>query len=122
MEQPTRHALTIQSEAAFVTGWGAGNIVSDPLRGSAAEDLAAQGFGTLRARPLDDQAVVGRGVYRTGSYRVVMRRSLGASGGHAVSFVPGATVPVAFAVWNGSAGDRDGKKSITIWQELRLEP
>jgi hypothetical protein len=30
-------------------------------------------------------------------------------------------VPVAFAVWNGSAGDRDGKKSVTIWQELLLE-
>jgi hypothetical protein len=25
---------------------------------------------------------------------------------------------VSFAVWNGSAGDRDGKKSVTIWQEL----
>jgi mono/diheme cytochrome c family protein len=122
MEQPTRHALTIQSDATFVTGWGAGNIVSDPLRGSAAEDLSAQGFGTLRARPWDDQAVVGRGVYRTGSYRVVMRRSLRASGTHAVSFAPGTTVPVGFAVWNGSAGDRDGKKSVTIWQELWLEP
>jgi hypothetical protein len=29
-------------------------------------------------------------------------------------------VPVAFAVWNGSAGDRDGKKSVTIWQDLKI--
>jgi hypothetical protein len=29
---------------------------------------------------------------------------------------------VGFAVWNGSAGDRDGKKSVTIWQDLVLEP
>jgi hypothetical protein len=29
---------------------------------------------------------------------------------------------VGFAVWNGSAGDRDGKKSVTIWQELVLAP
>jgi hypothetical protein len=29
-------------------------------------------------------------------------------------------VPVAFAVWNGSAGDRDGKKSVTIWQDLNI--
>jgi hypothetical protein len=122
MEQPTRHALTIQSDAAFITGWGAGNIVSDPVRPSAAEDLVAQGFGTLRARPPDDQAVNARGVYRTGSYRVVLRRALGASGSQAVSFRPGIMVPVAFAVWNGSAGDRDGKKSVTIWQELWLEP
>jgi hypothetical protein len=31
-------------------------------------------------------------------------------------------VPVAFAVWNGSAGDRDGKKSVSIWQELVIAP
>jgi hypothetical protein len=28
---------------------------------------------------------------------------------------------IAFAVWNGSAGDRDGKKSVTIWQELVIQ-
>ncbi len=122
MEQPTRHALTIQSEAAFITGWGAGNIVSDPVRASAGEDLAAQGFGTLRARPLDDQAVNAQGVYRTGTYRVVLRRALRGSGERAVSLGPGSMVPVGFAVWNGSAGDRDGKKSVTIWQELWIEP
>jgi DMSO reductase family type II enzyme heme b subunit len=37
-----------------------------------------------------------------------------------VALQPGSTVPVAFAVWNGSAGDRDGKKSVTIWQDLKL--
>jgi len=35
-----------------------------------------------------------------------------------LDFVPGQTVRVAFAVWNGRAGDRDGKKSVTIWQDL----
>jgi DMSO reductase family type II enzyme heme b subunit len=53
---------------------------------------------------------------------VVLRRALAATGEQAVRLVPGQTVPVAFAVWNGSAGDRDGKKSVTIWQDLRLEP
>jgi hypothetical protein len=38
-----------------------------------------------------------------------------------VRLSPGVRVPVAFAIWNGSAGDRDGKKSVTIWQELMLE-
>jgi hypothetical protein len=57
VEQPTRHALTLQSDPTFVTGWGAGNIVSDPQRKSAVEDLAAQGFGTLRARPRIEQKI-----------------------------------------------------------------
>ncbi len=122
VEQPTRQALTLGSDPTFVTGWGAGNIVSDPSRGSPAEDLTAQGFGTLRARPRADQTVDARGVYGTGGYRVIFRRDLARRGEGAVALPPGTTIPVGFAVWNGSAGDRDGKKSVTIWQELWLEP
>jgi mono/diheme cytochrome c family protein len=122
VEQPTRHALTLGSDPTFVTGWGAGNIVSDPLRPSPAEDLVAHGFGTLKARPRGDQAVDARGVYTTGTYRVMFRRDLAGRGEGAVALAPGTTVPVGFAVWNGSAGDRDGKKSVTIWQDLALDP
>jgi mono/diheme cytochrome c family protein len=122
IEQPMRHALTLESNPVFVTGWGAGNIVSDPTRKSPAEDLAAQGFGTLSARPRPDQRVEAEGVYSTGTYRVVFRRALASSGAGSVSLEPGTSLSVAFAVWNGSAGDRDGKKSVTIWQDLRLEP
>jgi len=110
----------LQSDPAFVTGWGAGNIVSDPQRKSAVEDLSAQGFGTLRARPVIEQKIEARGVHGQGSYEVLFRRSLAAPGKGAVSLTPDSTVPVAFAVWNGSAGDRDGKKSVTIWQDLRI--
>jgi mono/diheme cytochrome c family protein len=120
LEQPTRHALTLESDPAFVTAWGAGNIVADPTRKSAAEDLHAEGFGTLRARPPGDQAVSAAGVYETGAYRVVLRRALGGGPG-GVTLRPGRRIPVSFAIWNGSAGDRDGKKSVTIWQELWLE-
>jgi mono/diheme cytochrome c family protein len=120
VEQPHRHALTLQSDPTFVTGWGAGNIVSDPQRKSPVEDLSAQGFGTLRARPLSDQRVDARGIYGSNSYRVMFRRTLKAKGQNAVTLQPGSTVPVGFAIWNGSAGDRDGKKSVTIWQEMKI--
>ena len=120
VEQPFRNALTLQSDPTFVTGWGAGNIVSDPQRKSPAEDLAARGFGTLQARPRVDQHIDARGVYGHGSYEVMFRRPLAPNGQGSVALHPGTTVPVAFAVWNGSAGDRDGKKSVTIWQELKI--
>ena len=116
-----RNALTLESDKTFVTGWGAGNIVSDPQRKSPAEDLTAQGFGTLRARPRIDQNANAKGVHSVGTYRVVFRRSLKPSGKHAAKFQTGTTIPVAFAIWNGSAGDRDGKKSVTIWQDLKIE-
>jgi hypothetical protein len=35
---------------------------------------------------------------------------------------PGTKASAAFAVWNGSAHDRDGMKLITIWQDLHLDP
>ena len=124
LEQPMRNALTLESDPRFVTAWGAGNIVADPTRHSAAEDLTAQGLGTLRAHP-PLAAVAATGEYQTGSYLVQFTRPLAAAsraaGQDAVQFAAGARVPVAFAVWNGSAGDRDGKKSVTIWQELFLQ-
>ena len=126
LEQPTRNALTLESDPTFVTGWGAGNIVSDPTRKSAAEDLEAQGFGSLKAHPMTAgaqhvQHVSATGVYLTGSYRVVFRSPLTGTQGD-VSLEPGSKYPVAFAVWDGSAADRDGKKSITIWQEIFIAP
>ncbi|MBI4558401.1 MAG: c-type cytochrome [Candidatus Hydrogenedentes bacterium] len=122
LEQPERHALTLESDPTYVTGWGAGNIVSDPTWKRAAEDLKAQGFGTLQARPLVDQTVVADGVYANNAYSVLFRRALRPKGADVVRLVPGGTFPVAFAVWDGSAGDRDGEKSITIWQDLKLAP
>jgi hypothetical protein len=121
LEQPARHALTLQSDPTFVTAWGAGNIVADPTRKSAAEDLRAEGFGTLRARPPRDQAVQALGVHETGAYHVQLRRALRGGAADAVSLAPGTRTAVSFAIWNGSAGDRDGKKSVTIWQELLVE-
>ncbi len=123
-DQPMGDARTVASDPTFITGWGADNIVSDPTRGKSVEDLQAQGLGTLRARPLIDQTVDAAGLYRANTYRVVLRRALKPTGkgNGAVKLRPGTTVPVAFAVWNGSSGDRDGKKSITIWQDLKLAP
>jgi mono/diheme cytochrome c family protein len=122
LEQPHRRALTVDASPLFVTAWGAGNIVADPTRREAAEDLSAEGFGTLRARPIPDQAVTAQGVWGTDTYRVVFRRALKPSGADAVRLRPGRTVPAAFAVWDGAAADRDGKKSVTIWQDLQLAP
>jgi mono/diheme cytochrome c family protein len=122
LEQPLRRALTLASSPTFVTAWGAGNIVADPTRRTAVEDLRAEGFGTLRARPKADRTVEAHGVWGTGTYRVVLRRTLTSGGADAVTLRPGQATPAAFAIWDGAAGDRDGKKSVTIWQDLRLDP
>jgi DMSO reductase family type II enzyme heme b subunit len=80
----------------------------------------AEGFGSLSARRRSDQRVDAAGVHETGAYRVQLRRKLQGGRAGAASFDPGSRTAVSFAVWNGSAGDRDGKKSVTIWQELLI--
>jgi hypothetical protein len=122
LEQPTRHALTLDSDPIYVTGWGAGNIVSDPTYRSSAESLEAHGFGSLKVRPLVDQNVAAEGIYGSASYSVTFRRSLQPKGSDKLVLKPGSTYSIAFAVWDGSAGDRDGKKCVTIWHEITIQP
>lgn len=121
-EQPIGSVSTLDSDPIFVSGWGAGNIVSDPTFEKSVEDLKAGGFGTLKARPRIDQSVDAEGSFSVNTYSVMFRRSLNPKGEDSVHLQAGATVPVAFAVWDGSAGDRDGRKSVTIWQDLILSP
>lgn len=66
--------------------------------------LDAHGRGTTRRTP---QSFPARGIYRAGVWRVVMMLP---------DLPPG--VPLAFAVWNGSQLDRDGRKYFSVWHWL----
>ena len=118
-EQITKH------DPEFITAWGAGNLVSDPNLETPVECLVARGPGTLSGKPANAQLVKGQAVYERGLWYVQLRRamSLPAADGHGDErmFKPGDYLPVSFAIWNGSAGDRDGKKNISIWQKLVIE-
>ena len=76
------------------------------------ESLAAGGPGSTTR--LDAQPVSGDSLYdgeaAAGQWVVVMSRPLAAAGDHQVSF-DRAQVPLAFALWQGSDGQRDGLKS-----------
>ena len=66
--------------------------------------MKAQGRGTTRRT---GQGFPSRGSYRSGVWRVVLE-------------LPGlhSGVPLAFAVWDGSQLDRDGRKYFTVWHWL----
>ncbi len=123
IEKPNH--LPITSAAAhdpvFITGWGSGNLLSMPMRPSAVEDLNAEGFGTLTAQPQDDQNVKGKGLYVAGRWKVVFTRELRSNGPFDVQLKSGGVFPIAFGIWNGSKGDRDGQKAVTTWFTLKLE-
>lgn len=120
-DQPMRQPPSLHLDPSFITARGAGNLVSDPAVKGPVEDLTARGFGTLKARAADS-GVTAAGSYAIGTYQVVFRSNLEGGGANSVSARAGQTLAVSFAVWDGSAGDRDGKKSVTIWQELFLQP
>ena len=66
--------------------------------------MEAQGRGTTRRT---EQSFPARGSYRGGVWHVVLELP---------NLAPG--VPLAFAVWNGSQLDRDGRKYFTVWHWL----
>ncbi len=121
-----RQAIT-QHSPEFVTAWGAGNLVADPQLTTPVECLVARGPGTLAGKPANVQVVQGQAVYERGVWYVQMQRSMAlpADCEHAKAderaFRSGDYLPISFAIWNGSAGDRDGKKNISLWQKLVIE-
>jgi mono/diheme cytochrome c family protein len=105
----------------YLTGWGAGNLLSNPDRKGAVEDLNAVGLGTLTSQGVAAQGVKGTGRWHKGMWRVVFTRDLSSNGKADVMFAKGSSVNIAFAAWNGSQNERDGQKQVSIWHELVIK-
>ncbi|MAG59137.1 MAG: hypothetical protein CMJ83_22860 [Planctomycetes bacterium] len=103
----------------FLTAWGANNPVADPKRPTPVETLHAGGFGTLSPRLPPFSKTDGRARHERGFWELVIIRSLD-DGGAGLSLSAGAEVSCAFAVWNGTAGNRNGEKNVTIWHRLSI--
>lgn len=103
----------------YMAGWAAGNPFSDPYRVTPVQELAAEGFGTATHRLR--QAVLGRGEWNNGTWRVVMSRPLTSDDESAVQFAPGGTHYVAFAVWNGSNDERGPRKQLSADTAMIVE-
>jgi hypothetical protein len=105
----------------FLTGRMVGNPRSAAVRPSSVEDLNAIGFGSLTPQSIAGQDVHGASEYRDGVWRVVMSRPLSDGDPNDAVLRPGdASAVVAFAVWDGSRGDRNGQKSVSTWLALSL--
>lgn len=83
-------------------------------------DITAQGTGTTRRSGNADLAAAG--VHHNGAWSVVVRRTMTSPASDRVSLAPGASVRVAFAVWQGANQERGGLKAVTLeWQPLEIE-
>ena len=89
------------------------------------ENLAAGGFGSTSR--LAEQPVTGKAIYRKlenrqPEWHLVMSRPIDSVGEHQAGLKDG-TVPVAFALWQGAEGQRDGTKRVShSWIMVEVEP
>jgi hypothetical protein len=121
--RPSMHVDTyFEVFAPYPTAEAAGNLQARAEIPSPVEDANARGFGTLKSQPVSDQNVRGKGIWRDGFWSVLVTRDLKSKNPDDVKFQTGTSVPVAFAVWNGQQRDRDGRKVISNWYKLTLEP
>jgi len=85
-----------------------------------AKNIVASGIGTVAES--ETSSIAARAQWQDGAWRVVFARPLTVAGNQAVALEAGKSLKVAFAVWEGSSGERAGIKSFSKhWQELTLE-
>ena len=85
--------------------------------------MNAHGFGEIERRDAAAAGVRAKGLYRDGTWRVVMIRSLATEDPEAdIQFVEGRFTPVAFAAWDGSNSEAGSRHTMTTWYWLLIEP
>ncbi|MCC7191186.1 MAG: c-type cytochrome [Phycisphaeraceae bacterium] len=119
---PVKGPIT-EHDKTYITAWGAGNPNADPaLQLRPVIESNAAGFGSLTQQPVGEQNVEGAAKWRDGRWCVLMSRTLKPANKTDVNFVRSTRVPVAFAVWDGHSGDRNGTKLISGWYWLEIKP
>lgn len=116
---PGADAYAGAGDSTFYTARAAGNIMAATARTTPTENLVAGGYGTLTTA--DDQDVQGSGAWNNGQWSVVLWRDMDLGGQYA-TLTPGTKTSTAFAVWNGSQGDRNGQKSVSSFVALSIDP
>ncbi len=101
----------------FYTARAAGNPYANPKQGPV-QNLVAVAFGTLS--PAATQDVQGQGAYSNGRWSVVFSRPFTGASEDLAAFTAGTSTDIAFAVWNGSEGDRNGRKSVSSFLTLNV--
>lgn len=110
-----------REDSKFLPAVELGNLFASPKRSSAVEDANAAGLGTITSQAADKQNVHGLSRWGDGIWRLQLSREMTAADAGDVPLRPQEAVSVAFAIWNGSAGDRNGQKCVSIWNTLVLE-
>jgi hypothetical protein len=111
----------LMNDIANLAGRDAGNINSETAKVSPVENVMAIGPQTVTSFPKNEQKVMGRGIWDGQKWQVVFVRKLKFDSKRKVNFIKGESIPIAFAIWNGSEKDRNGQKMVSTWYDLKLK-
>ncbi len=85
--------------------------------------LEGKGFNKIKERDPASIGLTAKGVYDNGTWRVVMKRPLLTKDKDKdIQFIEGKFIPIAFAAWDGSNGEKGSKHELTTWYWLLLKP
>lgn len=97
----------------------AGNPMAAFSRRQPVQELVAKGWSTLTIQPYS--VATGRGVWVRDSWAVVFRRPMTTDDPLDYQFALGTEGQIAFAVWDGAAGNVGGRKHWSDWVDFRIE-
>lgn len=117
---PIREAFKDPLAQNWLVGVAAGNPMSKLDRVQPVEELVAEGFGSATTVPQSPSSARGR--WRDGEWTVVIDRPLQTDDPLAVCLTPGQQSQIAFAVWDGQAGNVAGRKHYIGWVPFRIAP
>ncbi len=80
------------------------------------------GSGAPPAPRQDGAGLGASGTWRDGQWRIVFTRALETGDPRDLGFEAGRYIPIAFANWDGWAGQRGGRHTLTAWYWLLLAP
>ncbi|MCR4346643.1 MAG: ethylbenzene dehydrogenase-related protein [Sulfuricaulis sp.] len=108
----TNLAMGTQSGPVNIVFWRAD--LSQP------QNIVAGGIGTPQPSP-DAQNLIHYQSWGSGRWTVIVSRPLTGASVNQVTLARGASYRAAFANWNGSALDRNGRKAISGWGTLAIQ-
>jgi len=92
---------------------------SHPMK---ALEMTAKGIMKINVQKDSSQNLTSKASFKYGRYFLLMKRPLTTSDAEIdTQLQPGQTIPIAFNIWNGSAGEIGSTKVISSWFDMILE-
>lgn len=100
--------------------WNAGSV--EPPVPNGGMLLDASGPGKPLQPRIGDHSLQARGEWQDGRWRILMKRPRNGGESGDIHFVEGQFLPISFANWDGSNGEKGSKHTLTTWGWLVLPP